>query len=179
MSKAFALPILIVVLIVMSRDASAQTQTTPWLQQPQALTMNLAGPRLGMTVLDDAAREMVRDHFGKEIGPIISQFGWQKEKRFMSSPSGFTGVTEFVGLVGGMDQGLLLPSFSWLIGARTSEGVEFAMGPNIAAGGVGLAAAAGVTFRAGALNVPLNFAAVRSESGVRVSILAGFNMRRP
>src|SRR5262245_13450051 len=172
------------VLLVLSRDAGAQTQTptppqtpTPWLQQQPAATMNLSGPRVGMTVLNDSARTMVRDRFGKDIGPLISQFGWQKEKRFMSSPTGFTGVTEWVALLGGMDQGLLLPSLSWLVGARTSEGLEFAMGPNLAAGGVGLAAAAGVTFRTGSLNVPVNFAAVRSQSGVRISMLLGFNMR--
>jgi hypothetical protein len=162
------------VLAVLSRDASAQT---PWPQQ-QALTMNLEGPRVGMTVLTGGVREAVRERFGREIGPVITQFGWQKEKRFMSSPTGFTGVTEWVALFGGMDQGLLLPSLNWLVGVRTGNGVEFAMGPNVAAGGVGLAGAAGVTFRAGDLNVPINFAAVRSESGVRVSLLAGFNVRR-
>ena len=164
------------VLVILSRDAAAQT---PWLQQQQALTMDLAAPRVGMTVLSDSTRAMVRDRFGKDIGPVISQFGWQKEKRFMSSPTGFTGVTEWVALVGGMDQGLLLPSLNWLVGVRTGNGVEFAMGPNLAVGGVGLAGAAGVTLRAGDLNIPLNFAAVRSDSGVRVSLLAGFNMRRP
>jgi hypothetical protein len=44
--------------------------------------------------------------------------------------------------------------------------------------GVALAAAAGVTFRSGALNVPVNLAIVPSKSGVRVSVLTGFNMRR-
>jgi len=176
-SIAFTL-VATVFLILMSRDAVAQTQA-PWSPQQQALTMNLSGPRVGMTVLDDAARAMVLERFGKDVGPVIGQFGWQKEKRFMSSPTGFTGVTEWVGLVGGMNEGLLLPSLSWLVGARTAEGVEFAMGPNIAAGGVGLAAAAGVTFRAGALNIPINLAAVRSDAGVRISMLAGFNLRRP
>lgn len=169
---------LVVLLAIASRDASAQSPV-PWTQQPRAQVMDLAGPRIGVTVLSDSTRELVRDRFGKDVGPAISQFGWQKERRFLSSPTGFTGVTEWVGLIGGADQGLLLPSFSWLVGARTAEGVEFAVGPNLAAGGVGLAAAAGVTFRAGALNVPINFAAVRSSTGVRISMLAGFNMRRP
>jgi hypothetical protein len=177
MSRSVVQSFLVVaVLIIMSRDASAQT---PWVRQHQAVTMDLAGPRVGMTVLSDASRELLRDRFGKDIGPVISQFGWQKEKRFMSSPTGFTGVTEWVGLLGGMDQGLLLPSLNWLVGMRASNGVEFAMGPNLTAGGVGLAAAAGITFRTGDLNVPLNFAAVRSENGVRMSVLAGFNMRKP
>jgi hypothetical protein len=35
-----------------------------------------------------------------------------------------------------------------------------------------------MTFRAGALNVPVNLAVVPSKSGVRVSLLAGFNTRR-
>lgn len=176
MSKSLPYAVAVLtMLFAVSRDAGAQT---PWPQQQPAPTMDLAGPRVGMTVLDDGARQIARNRLGKELGPVISQFGWQKERQFMTSPTGFTGVTEFVGLIGGVDQGLLLPSFSWLVGVRTINGVEFAMGPNIAAGGVGLAGAAGVTFRAGALNIPINFAAVRSDSGVRVSILAGFNSRR-
>jgi hypothetical protein len=35
-----------------------------------------------------------------------------------------------------------------------------------------------MTFRSGALNVPLNVAVVPSKAGVRVSLLTGFNMRR-
>jgi hypothetical protein len=37
--------------------------------------------------------------------------------------------------------------------------------------------AAGVTFRSGALNLPVNFAVVPSGAGARVSVLAGFNFR--
>jgi hypothetical protein len=45
--------------------------------------------------------------------------------------------------------------------------------------GTGLVLAGGVTFRAGAMNVPLNVAFVPSRSGARVSILTGFSLRRP
>ena len=38
--------------------------------------------------------------------------------------------------------------------------------------------AAGVTVRSGALNVPLNFALASSKSGVRISIMTGFNIRK-
>jgi hypothetical protein len=41
-----------------------------------------------------------------------------------------------------------------------------------------LAIAAGMTFRAGTLNVPVNFAVVPSKSGTRVSVLTGFSLRR-
>ena len=52
------------------------------------------------------------------------------------------------------------------------------IGPNITPAGVALAIAAGMTFRAGTLNVPINFAVVPSKSGTRVSVLTGFSLRR-
>jgi hypothetical protein len=167
--------IALVAVVSSSRDAYAQLVPPP--QRP-AETIDLAGPRVGMTVLSDGVRAALRDQRGIDIGPMISQFGWQKERRFLSSPSGFTGVTEFVLLVGGMDQGVLLPSVNWLVGARTAEGVEFAAGPNLTSAGVALAVATGVTFRTGNLNIPVNLAAVPSRNGLRLSFLVGFNSRR-
>ena len=87
-------------------------------------------------------------------------------------------VNEWVVLLGGLDQGVALPSVSWLVGLRTREGAEFGIGPNITPAGVALALAAGVTFRAGNLNVPMNVAVVPSKAGTRISVLTGFNMRR-
>ena len=81
-------------------------------------------------------------------------------------------------LVGGLEQGVALPSVNWLVGLRTKEGAEFGIGPNITPLGVGLVVAAGTTFRAGILNIPVNFAMVPSKSGIRVSILTGFNTKR-
>ena len=158
--------------ILASSDAHAQGSIAP------AETISLAGPRFGLTVLSDGVRDKLSRDAGIDVGPVISQFGWQKEKRFLSGPDGLTGVTEWVLLFGGMDQGVFVPSFNWLVGLRTVKGVEFAVGPNLTPAGVALAAAAGVTFRAGNLNLPVNIAAVPSKSGVRVSVLAGFNTRR-
>jgi hypothetical protein len=169
--------VVVVLAVFWSREARAQfMQPRPPLKP--ADTMDLAGPRLGMTFLSPGVRARLRDGFSKDVGPVISQFGWQKERRFLSSPNGFTGVTEFVLLVGGVDQGVLLPSFNWMVGARTAEGLEFAVGPNLTPAGIALAAAAGVTFRTGNLNIPVNLAAVPSRDGLRVSFLVGFNSRR-
>ena len=88
------------------------------------------------------------------MGPVVSQFGWQFEKQFFSTQHGPTAVTECVLLLGGLEQGVALPSLSWLVGIRTTKGAEFGVGPNITPVGVALAVAAGVTFRAGVLNVP-------------------------
>jgi len=157
-----------------AREAGAQV--LPAQTPPE--TMSLSGPRVGATFLSDGVRSKLNSETNAEVGSVISQFGWQKEKRFLSSPTGLTGVTEFVLLVGGMDQGVFLPSFSWLVGMRTVKGIEFAVGPNVTAAGLALAGAAGVTFRTGNLNIPVNLALVPSKSGLRVSLLAGFNSRR-
>ena len=167
------------VLVVMSRSASAQTSVAQnqWQTQLPPDTMNLEGPRVGVTFLSDGVRDALAER-GLDVGFAISQFGWQKEKRFLSSPSGWTGVTEFVLLAGGLDQGVFIPSANWLVGFRTSKGVEFAAGPNMTAAGFAMAFAGGVTLRTGNLNIPVNIAAVPSRNGMRISMLAGFNARR-
>lgn len=176
MVKSLVKLLLLAVVVVAAAPGQALAQVILPPQAP-AETVDLAGPRVGVTFLSHGVRDKLGD-LGTEIGPAISQFGWQKEKRFLASPNGLTGVTEWVLLFGGMDQGVLLPSLSWLVGMRTVKGVEFAVGPNVSPGGVALAAAAGVTLRGGNLNIPLNVAAVPSKSGVRMSLLAGFNTRK-
>ena len=177
MSKSIVYTIVVVAsLVVMSRDASAQTPE-PWQTQKPAEEMSLSGPRFGVTFLSDGVRDKLAER-GIDVGFSISQFGWQKEKRFLSTPTGWTGVQEFVLLVGGVDQGVFLPSFNWLVGARTSSGIEFAAGPNLTAAGFALAMAGGVTFRTGNLNVPVNVAFVPSREGQRISMLVGFNARK-
>jgi hypothetical protein len=155
----------------------ARAQTPQPYTPPPVNTIDLSGPRVGMTLLSDGVRSTLRNRYGADIGPVVSQFGWQKEKQFLGSANGLTGVTEWVMLVGGVEHGVLLPSLNWMVGVRSAKGIEFAVGPNLTPAGLGLAAATGVTFRAGNINFPINFAAVRSQSGVRVSLLAGFNTR--
>jgi hypothetical protein len=140
-------------------------------------TIRLSGPRRG-DVPGPGVRDKISDEFMEEVGLVISQFGWQFEKRFMSSENGATAVTEWVLLFGGADQGLFVPSLTWLLGLRTTRGIEFAAGPNLSPAGMAVALAAGVTLRAGNLNVPLNVAVVPSASGARVSFLMGFNSKR-
>jgi len=157
--------------IALASPALCQTPALP----PEAIS--LSGPRFGLTVLGDGILEKLKDK-DIDVKSTISQFGWQFEKQVKISDKGLTAVNEWVVLAGGLDQGVVLPSLSWLVGIRTPEGVEFGAGPNFTPLGVGLVAAFGVTVRTGALNVPLNFALAPSRSGLRVSVLTGFNMRR-
>jgi hypothetical protein len=139
--------------------------------------VSLSGPRVGATFLSPGVAQKLKDS-QIDTGWAFSQFGWQLEKRIKTGPSGLSAVNEWVFLAGGLEQGVVIPSVSWLVGLRTGSGVEFGLGPNVTPAGVALAMAGGVTVSRGALNVPFNVAVVPSRSGVRVSVLTGFNLRR-
>ena len=144
---------------------------------PLAKTVSVAGPRYGFTFLDDGIVAKLKSE-DIEVKNGISQFGWQFERQFYSKEGGPSVLNEWVLLLGGLDQGVALPSLNWLVGLRTRDGAEFGVGPNITPVGVALALAAGVTFRAGVLNIPMTFAVVPSKDGMRVSLLSGFTLRR-
>ena len=137
-----------------------------------AQIQQLAGPRVGMTMISagslasilrkdvplfsDDIREEWTGSTGK-YGAVTSQYGWQWESRFADGYD-VTGLVEWVVLVGGMEKGLFLPSVSSLVGARTSSGFEFAVGPNLSLSGIGMVFGAGFNFKAGDLNLPVNIA---------------------
>lgn len=148
----------------------------PLASQEYIPPQKLEGPRFGVTVVTGRAAEMLRDEL--DAGPVITQFGWQFETEFFRTRSGLAAVTELVPLAGGLEQGTLIPSLNWLVGMRTGNGTEFAVGPNLSAIGLGLVLAGGVTLRVEELNVPLNLAVVPSKDGLRVSFLSGFNIRK-
>ena len=156
-------------------------QSVPYAPAQQipslAKTVSLAGPRYGFTFLDDGIVAKLKSE-DIEVKNGISQFGWQFERQFYSKEGGPSVLNEWVLLLGGLDQGVALPSLNWLVGLRTRDGAEFGVGPNITPVGVALALAAGVTFRAGVLNIPMTFAVVPSKDGMRVSLLSGFTLRK-
>jgi hypothetical protein len=138
--------------------------------------VSLSGPRFGLTMLSQGNIDKLREH-DIHVRSIVSQFGWQFEKRVYSG-EGLTALTEWIPLISGLDQGVVLPSLNWLVGVRTASGTEFGIGPNITPVGVGLVLAGGVTVRQGGLNIPLNFALATSKAGPRFTMLTGFNLRR-
>lgn len=161
------------VFVMLLLASPAWSQTLP----PVSPQIDLSGPRVGFTLLSGGIVDKLADN-SLHVRPLITQFGWQFEKRFYGGENGLSAVTECVVLAGGLEQGVLLPSLSWLAGLRTRNGVEFGLGPNVTPVGTALVFAAGATFRSGALNFPVNLAVAPSKSGVRVSLLAGFNTRR-
>jgi hypothetical protein len=166
--------VLAVVFVACAAPLHAQSGTTA---PPPPRTLELSGPRFGLTMLSEGIVKKLAER-DIDIGSTISQFGWQFEKQFYSKADGVTALNEWVALVGGLDQGVAIPSISWLVGLRTKEGAEFGIGPNVTPAGAALVVSAGVTFRAGVLNVPMNFAVVPTKAGTRVSVLTGFTLRR-
>ena len=164
----------IAVVISWAVPAGAQNVLLP---PPIPNEVNLSGPRFGVTALSDGVMNELATR-GLKASPLISQFGWQVERAFYRADTGMAAMTEWVVLLGGLEQDLKIPSMTWLVGLRGANGAEFGIGPNFSPAGSALAIAAGVTFRHGYLNVPVNVAIVPSRNGTRISMLTGFNMRR-
>jgi len=168
--------VVIAIAVVISWAVPARAQNV-LLPPPIPNEVNLSGPRFGVTALSDGVMNELAAR-GLPAPPLISQFGWQVERAFYRADSGMAAMTEWVVLLGGLEQDLKIPSMTWLVGMRGPNGAEFGIGPNFSPAGSALAIAGGVTFRHGYLNVPVNVAIVPSRNGTRISMLTGFNMRR-
>ena len=161
----------------------------------------LAGPRIGFTLLthgssadfiNDRSSEYNTDGTGEvytegQKVAFMSQYGWQWETRFVDNGE-IAGLVEWVVVVGGMEQGMFLPAVSSLVGIRTGNGMEAAIGPNLSLSGIGMVFTLGKNFKSGDLNFPVNIAFVPGKSsawgdggeptGARISLIVGFNMSK-
>lgn len=136
----------------------------------QAQIEKLSGPRVGFTYITPG---LLIDNLSDlpnigEANPMIAQFGWQLETRFMDEGN-TAGIVEFIGMIGGFEQGLFLPSISTLVGFRKNTGFEMAVGPNLSLSGVGMVIGAGFNFKSGNLNFPVNIAFVPSISKSKIT----------
>lgn len=151
---------------------SALAQTFQYEPDPIP-SIHLDGPRVGLTVLTGNLAKKMENEF--QASPIISQFGWQFESQYFTLDNGTAGVVEFVALLGGLEQNLVIPSASLLIGLRSYKGIEFGVGPNVSVGGASFVFAGGYTFSTNGIHFPINLAVVPGKDGTRVSLLFGFN----
>lgn len=156
----------------MPAPARAQVDRVP----PPVERIKLSGPRFGVTYLGGSIVDTLAAH-GIDVAPVITQFGWQFERVIFANDAGLSALTEWILLVGGLEQSTFLPSISWMVGLRSARGAEFGVGPNISPAGTALAIAAGMTSRAGAFNLPVNVAVVPAKTGTRISLLVGFTTR--
>lgn len=93
-------------------------------------TLYKHGPRVGMTFVTGEFADKLKEKHDAE--PLFSQFGWQFEQIMPAGgEKGLSVVWEEILLVGGLDQSLIVPGFTFMLGLRTSPGFEFGVGPNI------------------------------------------------
>ena len=152
---------------------------------------SFGGPRIGATVITDGTISSKLKEGGKR--PLITQFGWQFEKRLFTLSNGLSGVFEFVPLIGGVEQNLFQLSASALVGVRgigKKQRFEVAIGPNLSKTGMGVVIAAGANFSKENVNFPITLAYVPTVgnkdmftgktyyTGHRISLLVGFNYRK-
>jgi hypothetical protein len=160
-------------LIIFSNSAKCFAQSGEYIESSPVF---LSGPRLGVSIIGGSlANKLKKDY---NANPFITQFGWQFEWRFISIEDGPAGIVECIPLMGGLEQGLFLPSLTTPIGLRFRNGFEFGTGPSVSLTGFSIAIAMGYTFQSGRLSLPLNISILPSKAGARFSLTFGFNMRR-
>jgi hypothetical protein len=169
---------------------SVNVMSAPLDEYPSAVKpLKLSGFRIGASVLGGAKAQELRLalHDNKAV-PMISQFGWQHEFRFAAGDNGMAAVVEIISLVGGFNQGLIIPSVNLPIGIRSASGYEIGAGPHLSLGRVnegaklspGFIVAGGMSQKVGNLSIPVNFAFMQgraqgeSQSGYTLSLLTGF-----
>ncbi len=141
--------------------------------------LDLSGPRFGFTYLPTGLIDRIYEESEGEVelGPVMTQAGWQWERRIMTVEGGVTFLTSLIGLLGGVDQNTIIPSLTGVLGVRTPGNFEFHVGPNVTPMGTAFTYVAGMNLVLGNMNVPINLAAIPSKGGIRVSLLVGFNWR--
>ena len=100
-------------------------------------TLKLNGPRMGFShTLGDAGKMLTESDpqkGGFNMYPVTFQFGWQQEFQYISAGN-FQALVENIFLIGGLESGKFIPSYTPLLGFRFSSGKgkgawEFGFGP--------------------------------------------------
>ena len=178
-SVTIVIAVAAVLACLMSGPATAQSV------YPKAPTQlnerNMGGPRLGMTYVlgkGDLYTEMQK----KNIGPMMSQFGWHFEYDVIPDGGGPAFVIQFVPLLSGVEYGTIIPSASLLMGIRLPGGFEFGLGPNLLPGSkiapTSIVMAVGKSFDYGGVSIPLNLAFTANREGNRVTLLFGYALNK-
>jgi hypothetical protein len=99
---------------------------------PEKRSINLNGPRMGAVILtgqNASIWQAPTENGGFNKVPVMFQFGYQVEKQYINTGN-FQALFEFIPQIQGLDQGLFIPSITFLNGLRSSvNGWEFAFGP--------------------------------------------------
>ncbi|MFM2269201.1 MAG: hypothetical protein RL757_2642 [Bacteroidota bacterium] len=99
---------------------------------PTEERVNLSGPRFGMTYFTGNVSKILggkKVDGGFEAYPTMFQFGYQFEIQYLNQGN-LQAVFEIIPVITGLDQNVIMPSVSTLVGFRdTRSGFEIAFGP--------------------------------------------------
>lgn len=108
------------------------TYYSPLTVMPTTKIVN-NGPRMGMAYFIGESADRLSaplNQGGYDASPLMTQFGYQQEVRYMSSGN-FSALVEFIPMISGLEQSRFLPSLVVLNGFREGKtGLEFAFGPS-------------------------------------------------
>lgn len=143
---------------------------------------NLSGPRLGVTIVPGNGK-LAQKLEERNIGRLLSQFGWHFESQVFVSNDGPSFVVQFVPLFAGVEHGTLIPSFTLAMGIRLPTGIEFGLGPNLLFGGEdivnsSLVIGVGKSFDYGGVSIPVNIVWATNPAGSRFSLIIGYAIGR-
>jgi len=98
-------------------------------------TLCLNGPRMGFSHTLGKSGEILASsdtqNGGFDMFPVNFQFGWQQEFQYISAGN-FQALVENIFLIGGLESGKFIPSYTPLLGFRFGKGTgawEFGFGP--------------------------------------------------
>jgi hypothetical protein len=157
--------------------------TVPDTEPVRFREQDLSGPRVGFSFApgDGEMYRTMKDH---GMGRMVSQFGWHFEHTVTPLGGGPALVTEAIPLFGGVEYGMFIPSLTFALGVRLPSGLEFGAGPSFTLSNsqgqarAGLVLAAGKTLDYSGVNIPLNLAVSTNKDGTRVTLIAGYSIRR-
>lgn len=139
------------------------------IDDESVIQYDLSGPRIGATFAPD--------------GTATSQFGWHFEHQAAPGTRGPWFIVEKVFLVGGVEADRFMPSGTLVFGMRMPNSFEFGVGPSATLGGreffnTAIVVAAGQSFRAGGIRIPVNLAVAIARNGEnRYSLVTGWAIR--
>ncbi len=114
------------------KKLTIQSEYESTINNPYKLVLRADGPRLGIVGFSGATAQTLMNPINKggyNTYPFMFQFGYQFEKQYLNQGN-FQALIEMIPNITGMDQGRLIPSFTFLNGLRNNrKGWEFAFGP--------------------------------------------------
>jgi len=154
-------------------------------------TVLLFGPRLGVTAVVVAPsdfNDQMQNEFpssDKNYYPVFSQMGIEAQQLVPLGESSHSLAVHEMFLLGGLDQGMAIPSANLVVGFHSGWGVELGLGPYITvlAPGGSIRLAAGVVYmveytlplKGFSLPIIFTMVPIPSYANPRLSLLTGFN----